>query len=219
MIVYVGVPVIDGKPYAAMVDSLLAEQLRCFREGVYLLVDWEPGCSLIGHARNRIADRFLKTKEAECIVFVDADISWRPGILLKLAKRPHDVIGGTYRAKRPDTYFHVLEPVVPHGQFYRVDGLPGGFLKISRNAFETIKPTMYGDEAGNAFGDYFPTGLIDGRLYGEDHGFCKLWRDTGGTVWLDPGIRLRHHDGLHLFDGDPAAWLRDKYDPRWSVVA
>jgi hypothetical protein len=219
MIIYVGIPCIDGKPYAATVDSLLAEQLRCFKEGVYLLVDWEIGCSLIGHARNRIADRFLKTKESQVLVFVDSDMSWKPGTLLNLAKKQEDVIGATYRAKRDDDYFHVMEPVVPDGQFYRVHGLPGGFLKISRKAFETIKPNYYGESDGSAIGDYFPTGMIGGTLYGEDHGFCKLWRDVGGTVWLDPSINLRHHDGLKFYMGDAASWLRKKYDPFWSAAA
>lgn len=217
MIVYVGIPVIDGKPYAKLVDSLLAEQLRGFAKGVHFLVDWEIGCSLIGHARNKLAHRFLKTKEASCIIFVDADISWRRGELARLASLPQDVIGGTYRAKTREVRFHVREPAIPFGQFYKVAGLPGGFLKISRQALNRINAPKYEDGAGTVLIDYFPTGLRDGVFYGEDFGFCRLWSEAGGTVWLDPQIKLRHHDGGQSYDGDPAAWLRDKYDPFWSA--
>lgn len=207
MIVYIGIPVIDGKPYAALVDSLLAEQVLGYGKGVHFLVDWEIGCSLIGHARNKLVKRFLDTKEADCIVFVDADISWSGGQLAKLAQRPEDVIGGTYRAKSETEKFHVREPVEKVGSLYRVGGLPGGFIKISRPAFESIKADFYSDGAGTVLEDYFPTGLRDGVFYGEDYGFCRLWREAGGSVWLDPSIRLRHHDGGRHFTGDPAEWL------------
>lgn len=207
MIVYVGIPVIDGKPYAALVDSLLAEQLLGFHKGVHFLVDWEIGCSLIGHARNKLAKRFLDTKEADCMVFVDADISWKGGTLAKLAQMPQEVIGGTYRAKSEDEKFHVRGPVEMDGTLYRVSGLPGGFLKVSRRAFDAIETLDY--QSGSVtLTDYFPTGVIGGHFWGEDYGFCRLWRESGGDVWLDPSISLKHHDGGRFYEGDPAAWLK-----------
>jgi hypothetical protein len=208
MLVYVGIPVIDGKPYATLVDSLLAEQLRGFAKGVHFLVDWEIGCSLIGHARNKLAKRFLDTKEADCIVYVDADISWKRGELIKLAERQEDVIGGTYRGKVDVVKFHVRGPVEVDGNLYRVGGLPGGFLKVSRNALNKIDATQYTDGAGTLLRDYFPTGVHDGTFYGEDYGFCRLWNESGGTVWLDPDIRLKHQDGNRFFEGDPREWLK-----------
>lgn len=207
MIIYVGIPVIDGKPYAALVDSLLAEQLLGFYKGVHFLVDWEIGCSLIGHARNKIAKRFLDTKEADTLVFVDADISWSGGALAALAMRPEDVIGGTYRAKSDEEKFHVRGPVEMDGLLYQVSGLPGGFLKVTRDAFERIEAVDY--LSGNVtLTDYFPTGVKDGCFWGEDYGFCRLWREAGGAVWLDPSIRLKHWDGARNYAGDPAEWLK-----------
>jgi hypothetical protein len=207
MLVYVGIPVFDGKPYAAMVDSLLAEQLKGFGEGVHFLVDWEPGCALIGHARNKLARRFLNTKEADCIVFVDADISWSTGQLTSLAKRPEDVIGGTYRLKQDDVTFHVRGPVEAEGALYRVGGVPGGFMKVSRRAFDKTNAQQY--QCGpHVLAEYFPTGIMDGSFFGEDYGFCHIWGKSGGTIWLDPSIRLRHHDGMRHYEGDPAQWLR-----------
>lgn len=208
MLVCVGIPVIDGRPYAQTVDSLLAEQLLGFGQGVHFLVMWEIGCSLIGIARNRIAKRFLEQKGADCLIFVDADISWKAGDLARLAKHPQDVIGGTYRAKRDEEQFHVRGVPEPRGEFYAVDGLPGGFLKISRHALETIPAEPYVDENGKPARDYFPTGMVNGQLFGEDYGFCRLWRNTGGEIWLDPSIRLKHHDGLRAYAGDPAEWLK-----------
>lgn len=207
MLVCVGIPTIDGKVCAQTVDSLLAEQVLAQRQGVHLLVQWEIGCSLIGPARNKLARQFLDIPQAACLVFVDADISWKGGDLVRLAQRAEPVVGGTYRAKQEDERFHVRGTPEPVGDLYKVEGLPGGFLKIDRSAFEAIKPELYKESSGRVVADYFPTGMHGGRLWGEDYGFCRLWRETGGDVWLDPSIRLRHHDGTRAFDGDPKAWL------------
>lgn len=207
MLVCVGIPSIDGKPCAGTVDSLLAETVLGFGQGVHFLVMWEIGCSLIGPARNKLARRFLDTKEAACLVFVDADISWKGGELARLAKSEHDVIGGTYRTKQDEVKFHVRGTPEKVGDLYKVDGLPGGFLKISRAAFERCEASHYTDENGREMRDYFPTGYMDGMIWGEDYGFCRLYRQSGGEIWLDPSIRLRHHDGNRFYDGDFEPWL------------
>lgn len=205
-----GIPSIDGKVCVQTVDSLLAEQFLAHEQGVHLLVQWRLGVSLIGVARNQLAADFLAVENADCMVFVDADIAWSPGDLVRLAKQPQDVIGATYRAKREVEDWHVFGTPERVGDLYRVDGLPGGFLKISRTAFQSIDANVYQDRAGRMWRDYFPTGFHDGRFYGEDYGFCRLWRKAGGMVWLDPSIKLRHMDGSRAYTGDPAEWLRGR---------
>jgi len=207
MLICVGIPVHDGKPCAQTVDSLLAEQVLAIQQGVHLLVQWQIGVALIGVARNRLARAFLDVPEADCMVMLDADIGWTAGDLVRLARRPQDVIGGTYRAKRTAEQWHVFGTPQKVGDLYRVDGLPGGFLKISRKALESIPANRYRDSADHEWADYFPTGFHDGRFYGEDYGFCRLWRETGGDVWLDPSICLRHYGGQQCYAGDPRQWL------------
>lgn len=210
MIIYVGIPVMDGKPHAATVDSLLAEQLLGYGQGVHLLVEWEIGCSLIGDARNRLAKRFLNTPECSCIVYVDADISWPTGSLIRLARSRKDVIGGTYRPKEPRERFHLRGEPKKVGRLYEVDGLPGGFLKISRRAFGQMKTKAYLAADNTPTRDFFPMGFHRGTYYGEDYGFCRLWRQSGGKVFLDPSIILRHHDGGSVYSGNPEEWLRQR---------
>lgn len=210
MIVCVGIPSIDGKPCAQTVDSLLAEHLLAGAQGVHLLVQWQIGVSLIGLARNLLARQFLDIAEADCMVFVDADISWPAGDLLRLVRTPFDVCGASYRAKQDEVKFHVYGEIEPDGDYYRVGGLPGGFLKVTRRAYEAIAADQYYEVDGRVLSDYFPTGIRDGVLYGEDYGFCRLWRDHGGDVMLDPTIAVRHHDGRTAYAGDVGAWLEER---------
>lgn len=215
MLLCVGVPCFDGRPYAQTVDALMAEQVICSREGVHLLVQWALGLPYVGVARNYLAQQFLAIKEADAVVMVDADMSWEPGDLLRLARHPHDVIGGTYRPKEPDVRFHVEDcdnKPEKRGDLWKVDGLPGGFLKISRHALETMETRGYLDRKGAEWRDYFPTGFLGGRYRQEDYGFCWQWRQSGGEVWLDPTLKLRHHDGIrHVYVGDAAKWMDETY--------
>jgi hypothetical protein len=38
----------------------------------------------------------------------------------------------------------------------------------------------------------FDTSLVNGGFCGEDYTFCDRWRATGGKIWVDPDIVLRH---------------------------
>lgn len=216
MIVVVGIPSFDGKPNAQTVDSLLAEQFVCARQGVHLLVQWSCGIPYVCIARNRLAGQFLAVKEADCMVMVDADVSWPAGTLLNLVRQPHDVIGGTYRTKEPNggrflVGDHDNKPEKV-GDLWKVDGLPGGFVKISRKAFERIETRQYRDNDGKNWKDYFPTGWLGDRYYQEDYGFCWLWRQNGGEVWLDPTLKVRHHNNsFQTFEGDAVAWMDEHY--------
>jgi hypothetical protein len=205
-------PDIDGKPHWKTVDSLLAEQLFCSQVGVHLLVEWEVGCSLIGDARNKLAKRFLARKECREMVFVDADISWPPGSLHALVKTRKDVIGGTYRPKQDEVRFHIHGKVERRGPLYSVGGLPGGFIKIGRRAFNRMIPKAkaYLASDDTVTHDFFPMGFYRGTYYGEDYGFCRLWRQCGGEVFLDPRLRVRHHEAGHVYEGDPHEWLRSR---------
>ena len=207
MLICVGIPVIDGRPHAQTVDSLLAEQFLGYEQGVDFLILWEVGCSLVGVARNKIVKRFLSETPADVLVFVDSDISWKGGDLARLARRPEDVIGGTYRTKQDDVRFLMLGMPKQRGDVLKVDGIPGGFMKLSRHALETVTVEPYVDDQGQDMKNWFPTEIIGGRYYGEDYGFCRRWTDSGGEVFLDPTIHLRHHDGRRTYEGDLQAFL------------
>lgn len=207
MLVCVAIPTIDGKVHANTLDSLVAETLLGFNQGVHFLAVWEFGNSLINVARNKLARKFLDTAQADCMVFVDSDISWKAGDLIRLVKRPEDVIGGTYRAKTDEVKFHVRGIPEQAGDVLKVEGVPTGFLKITRRALETINAAPYTDGSGRQMRDYFPVGIHEGEMWGEDYGFCRLWRESGGSVFLDPSLNVRHHDGTRTYAGDVSKWL------------
>jgi hypothetical protein len=89
-------------------------------------------------------------------------------------------------------------------QIVEVDYIGTGLLLISRNVFETIKKNIKQyrcdqQQVGSiVFGDPiydFWQAIIDDkseRLLSEDYQFCKLWKETGGKVYLAPYVKVQH---------------------------
>jgi hypothetical protein len=72
----------------------LNEQGVAIGAGIEFKAVFLPGCSLITQARNQIVSDFLES-DADKLVFIDADVSWEPGDIIKLAS--HDQISSAAR--------------------------------------------------------------------------------------------------------------------------
>jgi hypothetical protein len=89
-------------------------------------------------------------------------------------------------------------------QIVEVEYIGTGLMLISRKVFETIKKNVKQyrcdqDKIGSImFGDPiydFWQAIIDDkseRLLSEDYQFCKLWRQSGGKIYLAPYVRVQH---------------------------
>src|SRR5262249_13388675 len=91
-----------------------------------------------------------------------------------------------------------------------------GFLRVRRDCLEQMI-RAYGDlkympppVAGETTARYalFDTSLDGEELVGEDYTFCNRWRAIGGTIWVDPDLKLQHI-GIKAFRGT----LRDALEP------
>lgn len=55
------------------------------------------------------------------------------------------------------------------------------------------------------------------ELESEDYGFCRLWRQIGGTVWADPTIRFTH-TGTHVWEGSLDEALRPQAETEKELI-
>lgn len=214
MKLFAAIPAYDGKVCAATARALIDEQAVAGAAGVELRVAFLPGCSLITHARNQLAHDFMES-DCDRLVFIDADVSWEPGSVCKLAAHDKDFVGGAYRFKADDEGYPV--GWLDNPELWAEDGLlevaslPGGFLCLTRHVFETLADPdrLYQHHQFTGFG-YFHAPITGGRLYGEDTAFCADWRAKGGKVWLDPELSLSHHGGNATYAGHIGNWLRGR---------
>lgn len=214
MRLHVGIPAYDGKVGVETVRALLNERGAAFLLNIDMRVSLLPGCSLITMARNQMAAEFLAS-DADRLVFVDADVSWEPGDLIKLAMHPVDVVGGAYRFKKAAEDYPVrwLDAPERRDGLLEVETLPGGFLAISRRAIERLReahPERAYEHEGQRFHGFFHAPIEAGRIWGEDTAFCNDWRQIGGQVWLDPDLTLTHTGGAHNYTGHVGDWLASR---------
>jgi hypothetical protein len=101
-LIVVGTPCYGGQAGQGYVLSLL-ELLRCAQGGAFDMdVVLLGGDALIARARSVVAARFLDTPGATHLLFVDADISFRPEQVLRLLRADKDFVAAFYPLKQVD---------------------------------------------------------------------------------------------------------------------
>lgn len=217
MKISVGIPVYDGKLPIQTVRCLMDEHALAIGAGDDLRIMFLPSCSHPAMGRNQIAQDFMDS-DSERLVFLDSDVTFELGSLLKIAHSKVDFCGGAYRFKMDFEQYPVGwngegELWADENGFLEVATLPGGFLSLSRNVFDVLK-AAFPDRAYAHFGKtahcYFQMPFKDGYLCGEDSYFCQEWRGVGGKVHLDPELKLTHWDGNKPYVGHIGNWLKDR---------
>ncbi|MES2355607.1 MAG: hypothetical protein V4568_14655 [Pseudomonadota bacterium] len=226
MKISVAVPVYDSRLLIQVVQSIMSEQLMSVLDGDTIQFSFVGGNAGIVQARNEMAYRFMRS-DFDRLVMLDADVSFEPGALLKLAHHEADVVAGVYRFKMdgPENYpMRFLPDPDKRGIPLRRDGLieveaaPTGFLAISRVAlqkFEDAFPERLKMHFGQETFSYFQMPINDGIIFGEDYWFCKEWRDLGGSVFVDPEIPLTHWSTSPVaYAGHVGNWIKSKNTPQ-----
>lgn len=201
MKISVGLPVYDNKVMVQQVACLLAETSLAMANGDQLNVRFLGSCTNLAFGRNHIVKEFLDSDDDK-LVFLDGDVTFEPGSLLKIAHQKEELVGGAYRLKEEKERYPIalLREPAPLGKngVVEVALVPTGFLSMSRSVFSKFRE-MYPDRGydvhGKKYFAYFQIPFKDGSLYTEDAYFCREWREKGGKVYLDPEIGLTHWQG------------------------
>lgn len=229
MKIFVAIPAYDRKISVETARALLNEQAAAALSGIELTAHFLPGCSLITMARNQLADDFIAS-DADRLVFIDADLSWEPGSILRLCSSDVPCVGGAYRFKQAEESYPInwapQELTDEKRRFAEiglmvVDGLPGGFMALTREALQQFRDVhgnrtyVHFERAAYA---YFTAPFRDGRLMGEDNAFCADLQAAGVPILLDPSLILTHHDGSNDFKGCVGEWLRSRVNQTKEAV-
>ncbi len=185
------------------------------------------GDGRIIHVRNRIVSEFWDAGFSD-LILLDDDVGASGGSIGRLLSYPVDFVAGVYPARKdPEEYcvrwLHEDAAVEPDWYIeedaetglMRVAGVPAGFLRITRacagRMIAHYKEGAYPNAKapGKTVYRLFDWDLRVAADWGEDISFCKRWRDIGGDVWIDPGIRLTH-TGPKMFKGCIGDWLEQK---------
>lgn len=100
--IFLATPCYGGQAHIQYIRSLLELQAACAARGVGLQVELGGGDALIPRARGQMAAKFLNQTGASHLLFVDADIGFKPEQVFRLLDAERDVVGGVYPTKGID---------------------------------------------------------------------------------------------------------------------
>ncbi len=171
----------------------------------------------VDDARNALVAEFLR-EERDSLIFIDSDVGWDADDLVKLIRHDRDLVAGVYPFKQaPKVVFtgfnhRVLTEfpvsVAPSAELWsdqdglvEVDGVPTGFLKLSRHCIDLMKEKFgdrkfYGKEQPSERRleqcILFERDFEGGIRFSGDYAFCRKWRSIGGKVYVDPSMTFTH---------------------------
>lgn len=215
-----------AEPDLACMYALLSSQPAAIMAGWHLVMSCRFGDSILPRARCSLLGEFVRS-DCEKLLMIDDDVSWQPEGLIRILGHREDIVGGVYPKKGDDLSYPALlrkdRPPIREDGLVEVDGLPGGFMCIGRNAawklVERYSQNVYWDQAsGLDCWVLWDFGWKPEGWHGEDYRFCDRWKAMGGKLWADTGIPLSH-TGKKTWTGDFGAWLRREYaKPLGEVV-
>lgn len=163
---------------------------------------FEIGCPYISNARATMLRKALSAN-ADVIVFLDYDLSFNEGALLRLIQTPDHVVSGAYRFKCDEEKYmgRLIEdergrPIVREDGCVKAEWIPAGFLKITKEAvdhFMAAYPELVYGPYYSPSVDIFNHGAKDRLWWGEDYAFSRRWAECGGDIWVIPDLDITHH--------------------------
>jgi hypothetical protein len=99
---FVAIPTYDGQVAIEHLHAIVQLAGACEAEGIGCHVETLDGDRIIQRARARLAKAFLAHADATHMLFVDADIAFPPGNILRLLRAEKAVVAGVYPVKNLD---------------------------------------------------------------------------------------------------------------------
>ena len=217
--VMIAIPAYTGTIHLGTMRCLMTDLIALIKRGdQFTLVD-DIGNALIADCRGVIATNFHKS-DCDDLVFIDSDVAWEEGALLKIIDAPKDVVAGIYPKRRDPIEYHLHfldRPELwadPETGLLEVKAVPSGFLKISKNCVNKMIEAypdkhIYSDDKDKKFYPLFDHIFEDGMKWGEDYSFCIRWRNLGGQIWIDPELTMGHI-GNKIFTGNLGKYLKSR---------
>lgn len=151
--------------------------------------------SAVHRARNQLAKSFLET-DATHLMFIDSDMGFSADDVGKLYQLDSDIAVGVYRMKKENSEYAAwvdgkLVSDLPEGPV-EVDYAGTGFMLIKRGVFESIDVPE--EKTPEGMRKRFFSFEMDGDVeLPEDYNFCKMARERGFKVMMDPSVKLTHY--------------------------
>lgn len=163
--------------------------------------DWLTGRneSLVTRARNEMTCSFLQTDHTH-MMWLDADIEFESEHVAKLWNMDADIAVGVYAMKKQDKQWFaawkdgaLVKDLDRFTAPIEVDYAGTGFMLIRRSVIEALSAQSESYEGPNGrVPALYMTPIHNDGFESEDYHFCRIARDAGFKIMMDPSVRLKH---------------------------
>lgn len=200
--ILIATPCYNGQVYASYTESLLNTTIIFNKLGIKYTVQFIKN-QIVTRARNMLTYNFLEEEHNFThLLFIDADVVWQPQDIMFLLEHDKEITIGIYPNKAYDSNYN-LQPssvIKNHNivnNLLEVKYAATGFMLIKKCVFNKIKKNVEqfylprGDEKVNVY-NFFDCNVVNGDYLTEDYYFSHLYNQTGGTIYADIRIKLKH---------------------------
>lgn len=205
---FIGTPLYENKVCTQYLHGMMQTMSLLQSRGLRMQYAMELG-TFTAINREQLVRQFLKT-DCQFFLSLDADTAFTPKDVLALLAADVEVVSGLYRYRQP------VPPHRPNHCFVDLNGkpidttseelqecefVPGGFLLIRRSVFEKLYETnkyvfnqgflLPEEEGGTEWQQ------IASAFEGEDRFFSRIWRETGGKLYVKADVKLGHIGECH----------------------
>jgi len=208
---FIATPAFDGKVHVPFAISLAETSVLCAKNHINVEYRVVTSGSLLCAERNRLLSSFL---DSDCthILCIDSDLGWPAQAVLAMLSKKVPFIAGCYPARTEKSF--LFRPSVNENNslvtdkergLVKMEYIPAGFMLIERQVIEKMiettperkfTPKDPSIPSGHAL---FNTEIYEGEFWGEDFVFCRLAREAGFDIWVDPLIQFNHAGNIGMF--------------------
>lgn len=223
------VPCYGGAITASCFHSFLNFAEFAQTNGITFEVHTYTHCSLISLGRSVMLSQVVNDFEDYThVMWVDADIEWKPEYIMMLLAEDKDIIGGQYPLKNYPTKrtSHPVKELEETDVLCQTEYLATGFMLIKRHVCEAMIE-HYKDELSFRYFaqgdcvDLFGT-MIDkenNNLYlTEDYAFCKRAAAIGFKIYFSKRFELGHAIGSYVFSKEKEMQMLKDYEDLGMVT-
>ncbi len=207
---FIATPAFDGKVHVQFALSLAQTVVLCAKNHIEVEYRIVTSGSLLCAERNRLIRSFL---DSDCthMLCIDSDLGWPAQAVLALLSKKTPFIAGVYPSRmeksflfRPSHQENGSLVVDPEKGLIKMEYIPAGFMLLERKMLQKMiddhpetKFTPKDPKApyGHAL---FNTEIREGEFWGEDYVFCRLARESGFDIWVDPLIQFDHSGNIGM---------------------
>ena len=212
--ILIATPAYGGNVCSAYTESLLYTCMLLSQYNINFQLKFINN-QIVTRARNMLASIFMDDDSFTHMIFIDADVVWKPEYILMLIKHDLECVIGIYPNKKyywkedklilnPSSVVDKDNKDCPNQYLCKIKYGATGFMLLKKSALLRIQKDvdffyLPGSTGENVkLYNYFDCKVVNNDYLTEDYYFSYLFNKNGGTIYSDKRINLKHI-GNHEF--------------------